>query len=196
VVSAVLPGSAAAAAGVRPGLQLLAVSDPIREHETWPLVEGSSLRYVRDAVRMRRSATITLALSSQPIPEWTAAGDAPAAAAAARDGGGGGGGSSFLDAIVSDGESSSDEGVAREGRGMTIAEQLERRHAQQEGAATAAAARMQRRRDYMEEAGGRNDGPFFAGVAALFVLPALVILGVAASSGYLDTLAAGVLRAY
>lgn len=42
---------------------------------------------------------------------------------------------------------------------------------------------MQKRRDYMERESGRNDTPFFALLAAFFVLPAAVILAIAFSSG-------------
>ena len=73
VVSAVAPGSEAAAAGCRPGQQLLAVSDPVRRGESWRLDGNSSLRYVRQAVRMRVAETITLLLTAEPIPEWGAA---------------------------------------------------------------------------------------------------------------------------
>lgn len=70
VVSAVAPGSAAAAAGVRVGQQLLAVSDPVRRTEMWDLNAQASLRYVRQAIRMRVSESIELKLSAAPIPEW------------------------------------------------------------------------------------------------------------------------------
>ena len=43
----------------------------------------------------------------------------------------------------------------------------------------------------MDQASQRNDIPFFAGLFALFVLPALGILLAASSSGYLDSLADG-----
>lgn len=55
-------------------------------------------------------------------------------------------------------------------------------------------ARVQKRRDYMERESGRNDGPFFALLFSFFVLPAAVILAIAFSSGYLDTLAQGYKR--
>jgi hypothetical protein len=38
------------------------------------------------------------------------------------------------------------------------------------------------------QASQRNDGPFFAGVAALFVLPPAIILLYAFASGYIDQL--------
>jgi hypothetical protein len=50
-------------------------------------------------------------------------------------------------------------------------------------------ARTQKRREYMERESARNDGPFFALLLSFFVLPAAVILAIAFSSGYLDTIA-------
>lgn len=47
----------------------------------------------------------------------------------------------------------------------------------------------------MEEASQRNDGPFFAGLFAAFLLPAAVILAVAYSSGYMDALYTNTLSA-
>ena len=55
-------------------------------------------------------------------------------------------------------------------------------------------ARVQKRKEYMERESGRNDGPFFALLFSFFVLPAAVILGIAFSSGYLDTLSEGYKR--
>lgn len=80
VIAAVEPGSAAAAAGVRPGQQLLAVSDPIRRGEFWQINGQSSLRYVCQAISMRVAETITLQLTAQPIREWRRAVEASRAA--------------------------------------------------------------------------------------------------------------------
>lgn len=86
VIASVEPGSAAAAAGVKPGQQLLTVSDPIRREEDWQINGQSSLRYVRQAIRMRVADTISLTLTAQPIPEWRqAAEEARAAERAAAD---------------------------------------------------------------------------------------------------------------
>ncbi len=49
--------------------------------------------------------------------------------------------------------------------------------------------RQQKRREYMDRESGRNDAPFFALLLSFFVLPAAVILLIAFSSGYLDTIA-------
>lgn len=56
LVYEVAPGSAAAKAGVRPGQQLLAISDPIREREVWDLNGLASLK-VRSASVMISSHT-------------------------------------------------------------------------------------------------------------------------------------------
>ena len=80
VIAAVEPGSAAAAAGVRPGQQLLAVSDPIRRGEFWQINGQSSLRYVRQAISMRVADSIALQLTAQPIREWRRAIEASRAA--------------------------------------------------------------------------------------------------------------------
>ncbi|EFN53348.1 hypothetical protein CHLNCDRAFT_137078 [Chlorella variabilis] len=229
VIASVAPGSEAASAGVRPGQQLLQVSDPIRPNEVWQLNESSSLRHVRQAVRMRVPDTITLLLSREPIPEWAQHVVAARAAAAAereqtqdpgrqqqqQQGEAAAAGDSsaeaaddLLSAIVqaaSSGESmdSGDEGGASAGGrgGLTVAEKLEAQYRQQQeaegGAPEAAQAwqaltalekRQKRRKEYFEQASERNDGPFFAGVAALFVLPPAIILLAASASGYLDSL--------
>ncbi|KAL4423193.1 hypothetical protein ABPG77_000326 [Micractinium sp. CCAP 211/92] len=249
VVSAVQPGSAASSAGVRCGQQLLAVSDPVRRTEMWELNPQASLRYTRQAIRMRVADSIVLRLTAQPIPEWAdlvaaqrAAAAAeraplaqPASTAAARaaeeavDDAAASGASvdvpdDLLTAIVQAAEaersgSSFDEASslplasaspttsgssvetaaspASEGRPLTVAERLQAeyaaRQAGEEGAApqrqlTDLERRQRRRKEYFEQAGQRNDAPFFATVAAFFVVPPALILGIAWASGYLDTL--------
>lgn len=83
MISRVAPGSEAEQAGVRPGQRLLAVSDPVRRDEVWPLGDRSSLRYVRDALRMRRCDTVTLELAVDPMLDPGAAPGGPAGEAAA-----------------------------------------------------------------------------------------------------------------
>lgn len=63
VVVAVAPGSAAEAAGVTPGCKILAVSDPNRG-ELWELKDRPSLRFVRDALRMRQGPTVDIVLQA------------------------------------------------------------------------------------------------------------------------------------
>lgn len=48
--------------------------------------------------------------------------------------------------------------------------------------------RIARRRERYEVEADRDDGPFFLFVFAFFAAPAGIILGIAAATGYLDTL--------
>ncbi|KAI3436164.1 hypothetical protein D9Q98_002221 [Chlorella vulgaris] len=108
-------------------------------------------------------------------------------------------GESFDDASE---QASAGNGAA--GGQLTVAEKLEQRYQQQqeEGAAAAAATqqptaqekRQQRRKEYFDQDTKRNDGPFFASVALLFILPPAIILIAAFATGYLDQLAEGQLR--
>lgn len=189
VVAAVAAGSSAEAAGVHPGQQLLALSDPIRADETWKLNERASLRYVRDAVRMRRADYLVLELSVEPLREWEEAVrsvDASMSESGAE--------SSPEDEWRGEADASmaEDEG-ARVGDGLTVKERLQLEYEREaaSGRKSAMQQRMERRKEYFEQATERNDGPFFAGLLALFVLPALAILVAASASGYLDDLAAG-----
>jgi hypothetical protein len=82
IVSAVAPGSEAAEAGVRAGDRLLALSDPVRASAMWDLNDKASLRFVRDALRLRVASDVTLLL--QP-----GGGEAETAAEAGAGGGAG-----------------------------------------------------------------------------------------------------------
>ncbi|KAL4458877.1 hypothetical protein ABPG75_013742 [Micractinium tetrahymenae] len=251
VVSGVEPGSAAAAAGVRTGQQLLAVSDPIRRTEMWELNAQASLRYTRQAIRMRVADSIVLRLTAQPIREWAEVVAAQRAAAAAQraqqaqqaqqaaaaravDDAAASGASvdvpdDLLTAVVQAAEaersgSSFDEASPASpasaaaaaapaasgsppsssppqtgGRPLTVAERLEAEYAARQAAEAGAAPQVQRqltdlerrqrrRKDYFEQASQRNDAPFFATMAAAFVVPPALILGIAWASGYLDSL--------
>ena len=80
IVQQVAPGSACAAAGVRPGQQLLAISDPIRQSEVWELNGLASIKYVRQAISGRSLETLNVRLSPKPVPEWGQAVEAARAA--------------------------------------------------------------------------------------------------------------------
>ncbi|KAK9831946.1 hypothetical protein WJX81_001856 [Elliptochloris bilobata] len=68
VVSAVAYDSEAQQEGVRPGQRLLALSDPIRGAEMWPITPStSSLSRVRDAFKLRRAPTVDLVLSAESV---------------------------------------------------------------------------------------------------------------------------------
>ena len=51
------------------GQRLYEISDPIRSDEMWVLNDRPSLRFVRDALTMRRAPTIELVLSRMPEAE-------------------------------------------------------------------------------------------------------------------------------
>ena len=173
VVSAVDPGSQAAAAGVRVGQQLLEVSDPIRYADTWPLNERASLRYVRECIRMRRDAVMQLVLTRQPIPEWQQAVAAARAAAAAEaqqeqapdaSTGSQDDGDNLLSAIVSAAAAgtSTDEGdseaaaAAAAGRPLTMAEKLEQQYQQQQVEAAAEARLAQQQMTALQQRQARR----------------------------------------
>ncbi|KAL4535207.1 hypothetical protein Ndes2437A_g05937 [Nannochloris sp. 'desiccata'] len=209
VVEAVAVGSEAAEAGIRPGQQLFSLSDPIRPTETWMLNDRASLRYIRDAVRMRRAPFIMLELSVAPLKEWVdekedsglpsplnsytsesdaeappAAGEPDLLSAVAAEAEAAAGNSSSLDSIDLPGSST----TAAPG---TIGERLQRNYKKSNSGMTDLEKRVSKRKEYFEQTSTRNDTPFFLGVLAAFLLPALIILGIASTSGYLDSLAAG-----
>ena len=215
MVEAVAVGSAAAEAGVRPGLQLLALSDPIRAEECWTLNERVSLRYVKDAVRMRRLDFIKFEFSSAPLvttptteeeeevsvsvsaqgavevveeeeTDLLSAIAVEAAAAAAAS-------SSSNSSSHEDGHLSTRTTTTTTTTTTTetIGERLERNYRKDNAGLTDLERRVAKRKEYFEQSSERNDSLFFAGVFAAFFLPALTILGVAVYTGYLDTLAEG-----
>ena len=173
LVASVAEGSAAEAAGVRPGMRLLKISDPVRLNELWELGERSSLKYVQDAVRLRRGGTIALVLAPP------AAGSAAAAPAAAGPSG------------RAAAPPPPAPPAAPTNGGQTIGERAAALYREQQAAPDAARERRRVREERMEAQAGRNDAPLFAGLAGLFLFPALAILTAAQASGYLDALAAG-----
>lgn len=122
LVARVDPGSAAASAGVRVGQQLLGVSDPIRRTEMWELNAQASLRYTRQAIRMRVADTITLRLTAQQAPEWqdvVAAKRAEAAEAAA-----GGMAQQQQQQVERQGQVEADAAAAADGSSMDVPDDL------------------------------------------------------------------------
>lgn len=65
-----LRGLAGRQEGVRPGQRLLALSDPIRGADMWPITPStSSLSRVRDAFKLRRAPTVDLVLSVASVED-------------------------------------------------------------------------------------------------------------------------------
>jgi len=150
---------------------------------------------------MRSGDFILLELSAEPLPEWSGGSlassssqDVTSSDSEEED---------LLSAIASATAQSSirseeDQDTPFSGSngdgGLTVRERLQREYTPSSATTAAAAAvqqRVKRRKEYMNQVSERNDTPFFAGLLALFLLPALGILAVASSSGYLDALAAG-----
>jgi predicted metalloprotease with PDZ domain len=67
IISGVRQASKLWESGVRPGDKLVAISDPNLEDVVWELDSTSSLRFVRDALRMRIPDTITLEVEKGPV---------------------------------------------------------------------------------------------------------------------------------
>ncbi|KAI8467794.1 MAG: hypothetical protein J3K34DRAFT_429268 [Monoraphidium minutum] len=174
----VAAGSEAEEAGVRAGLRLTAISDPIRRNEVWKLQDRPSLKNIRELLRMRSADTITLEFVpwDGPMP-GPARGDSMPTSSAA---------SSTASSVPSP-LASIDGGLPGESIGDRLARQY-RDTAAAGRSPTAVEQRMAKRRERMELDAERDDRPFLAGIAALFVLPPLIILLVAQSSGYLDSL--------
>ncbi|WIA34474.1 hypothetical protein OEZ86_012805 [Tetradesmus obliquus] len=197
VVSAVAEGSSPEEAGVRRGMKLVGISDPIREYEVWDLQDRPSLRYVRDVLRMRSSNSITLRflevaelLQALEAADGTLSLTTNNSRSSSNDGSSTPiSGSSPLSSI----DSINSLASISDSDGSTIAERLQQQYEQaQQGSSskplTGVEQREQRRQSYMEQVGQRNDSGFLAVLAASFLLPALVILAVAYSTGYLDSM--------
>ena len=75
--------------------------------------------------------------------------------------------------------------------GMTIAQKLQQQQEEAAVTLTAVERRRRKRQEYMNTSSGRDNRLFWFVVLAAFVLPVVIILGVAFQSGYLDRLAGG-----
>lgn len=189
VVVGVAGGSEAEEVGVRAGLRLTAISDPIRRSEVWRLQDRPSLKNVRELLKMRSADTIEL-----EFVEW----DGPLPGGGVEAGGGmmrtatSSSGSSAMSSTSGSVMASADGSDAAGGvPGESIGERLAREYAAAAATGrtpTAVEQRQKRRQERMELDAARDDRPFLLGVFALFVLPPLVILLVAWQSGYLDSL--------
>ncbi|PSC72910.1 seed maturation family [Micractinium conductrix] len=73
LIAEVAPGSATEAAGVRPGQQLLALSDSLRQGEIWEFNSLASLKYTKQMIDGRAGPTIQVRLTPDPVEEWQAA---------------------------------------------------------------------------------------------------------------------------
>ncbi|CAL5229996.1 g13433 [Coccomyxa viridis] len=189
---AVAIGSEAQEAGIRPGQQLLSISDPIRNDEVWKISIETKLSRVRDALQFRSPPTINLQLTESSIEDeagfvW-GSGDASASQEASGSAEETGSQQDLLTNITGGAGEADDAEADRQ----TLADRLEQQQSAWKAKAAAEEAkykaRVQQRRDYMERESGRNDSLFFALLFSFFVLPAAVILIVAWQTGYLASL--------
>jgi len=194
-IKSVTPGSQASKAGILPGSRLLAISDPIRDNgPLWTLNDRASIRFVRDALRLRTSGTITIVVTSDrevELEKILPVGDASSSTSRSNNNEDG---SAVAAAAAATSQSTSGSNLSVD-RSLTIGEKMELewkgKEAQIQQQKSAYEKRVARRQGYFEEASGRDDSTFFAYVCAAFLLPAAGILAVAFLSGYLDKLATG-----
>ncbi|PRW57053.1 glutamate receptor-interacting [Chlorella sorokiniana] len=174
IVQEVEAGSASEAAGVRPGQQLLGLSDTLRSGEVWELNGLASLKYVRQMVDGRAAASISVRLTGEPLPEYQQA------LAAAR-----------ATAAASGSETSGDDEPLTAAEAAALAAQLDAMNDQATARKQAAREeKLEQRRAYeldnLEKK--RSNAPLFAAAIGFFlILPAGIVVA-ALSSGYLDSL--------
>lgn len=190
VVVEVAGGSEAEEVGVRPGLRLTAISDPIRRNEVWKLQDRPSLKNIRELLKMRSADTIQL-----EFEPWDGVMPAPGVERGNRisvtSSSGNSASASTSASVAGSALSSVDGAGGAAAADESIGERLAREYAAASASGrtvTAVQQRQQRRQERMELDAARDDRPFLLGVFALFVLPPLVILLVAWKSGYLDSL--------
>ena len=178
-------GSEAETAGVEPGAILIALSDPIRNAEMTTLAESPSLRFVTDAVRLRRGTTITLVLrtavvgatSEARVGSVAPAGSEPVSATTIRD---------SLQAAWEQSERSKLPTAVDRRVGSTHHAHTHGRPETSVAAAFNRGRRIQKREAYMAEVSKRNDAPLFVKTALIVFLPPAAILAFAATQGWLE----------
>lgn len=197
IIKSVTPGSQASKEGILPGSKLLAISDPIRDNgPLWTLNDRASIRFVRDALRLRTSSNVTIVVTSEVVEleKTLSVGSASSSSSSST--------SSSCSSSDNDDDGSAAASTSQStssslsiDRPLTIGERMELEWREKEGQIqqqkSAYEKRVARRLGYFEEASGRDDSVFFAYVGAAFLLPAAGILAVAFFSGYLDKLATG-----
>lgn len=207
LVERVLPGSEPERLGVRSGDRLRGLSDPVRERELWTVGARPSLSRIRDAIRMRRAATVRLVFEQQrrqeeqeeqqrqsstsslppPLPSSSAESslDSLLGTSVDEEDGGGGGGAGAERSPAASPLSSPARPV------LTIGERMAARQAAALEASRGLSERQARRRAYLSDQderaiSGGGGSRFLLAAAAAFVLPAAVILAVAYTQGLLD----------
>lgn len=156
----------------------------------WELNDRPSLRFVRDALRMRRHNTVEIVFEVDDValaPSNTLTAQAPSSASSPANAASSSDSGSSVSSV--DVQSPTADAASNDSTAPTIGELMAAKQAAAEAKGmrkSDVVKRMERRAAYLEQVGQRNDSPYLAGAVALFVLPSLVILGWAYFSGYLD----------
>lgn len=173
-------------AGVRPGDELVGISDPNLD-TVWEFDEMTSVRFVKDALRMRIPDTVTLLIDRRPPSPGNTAGvlmehltsQGTAKPSDEEE-------PKFLDAVLSSVELDDSDSETLPSDNVTS--ELERQYRQMQTEKTRSTERIQARKAALSTVSERNDAPFFLTIVAVFLGPPFLILIWAFSSGYLDRL--------
>jgi len=167
VVSAVAEGSAAQKSGVRPGQRLLTVSDPINMGEDLEIVPGTKVKKIYDTIQLSRATEVSFQFSQSSVED-----DPDFDMAKAQQG---------INLPQTSGSSQgSNVSATQSARPQGGKSEIEQKYAK----------RMEMRDEYMNKE-PTADKPLFAGIFALLLVPALIILAIAFTSGYMDTISNG-----
>jgi hypothetical protein len=115
--------------GIKPGMKLLAVSDPVRYTEMWRLEDRPSMRIVNDLMRLRVSGSITMELQETQLSDFGLDQYGRPLAQPRFSGGVTGSMASVDDDVMAAGASASSSPAAPAARGMTMAEKLAMQYA-------------------------------------------------------------------
>eukprot|EP00892_Ulva_mutabilis_P010183 jgi/Ulvmu1/7537/UM037_0081.1 len=190
IITGVRQRSPAWEVGIRPGDELVGISDP-NVDTVWEFDEITSFRFVKDALRMRIPDTVTFLINKSPPPFDSVAGDiaetvGTQAATADPITSDGNAKDQFLDAVLSSVES--DDSDVEDASPESVASKLERKYQRLKTEKTRSTERIQARKAALTTVKERNDAPFFLTVLAVCLAPPVLILIWAFSSGYLDRL--------
>ena len=167
LVEAVATGSEAFALGIRPGDRVVALSDPVRDAVQWTLsANDASLRFVRDAMRLRISPDLTIVLEALE--------DAEAAVEAQQE-------VNRQRALAELGSQPEQEEEAEED--AAIAPLVPPPWSG--GLPTVSQRRNLKRQARLEEVGKRNDSSFFTALLAGVLATPVIILALAYTQGWL-----------
>ena len=172
LIEAVATGSQAFAAGVRPGDKVIAFSDPVRDAVLWTLsANDASLRFIKDALRLRISPELTIVL--EPLE------DAEAAVEAQQD----------VNRQRALAELSRSQPKEEDGEDAAEDEDAEAPLVPPPwsgGLPTVSQRRNAKRQERLEEVGKRNDSLFFSALLAGVLATPVIILVLTYTQGWLE----------